>query len=281
MSIGRTYLLNGIAFNPVDANGIMVPDSNGVFWYADDLLGWDAGGDLRVTTAPRMGPGDVLEEGELSGLLLTLTGVTVGAPSEAARYAAIRQYQAATRLRKQEAALLVVGEDIVRQVSVVRASGKADVVMVPRPGSVTAFTASPLADGNDIWWLFRSQVPLLAPDPKRYSFIQQSSAVAAGIVVCHNAGNFPAPWSAVITGGTTGDVLTVNGKSITLSNAVEAIPHPLNLDSNIHSVTDGGGASAFGAILNGYAWGYLDPGDTGVNYTGSGTCNLFWRDTWA
>jgi hypothetical protein len=113
-------------------------------------------------------------------------------------------------------------------------------------------------------------------------------AGTVGTVDVVNAGKVPAPWRARITGPTSGgappviDHLGTGERLAFTANGGLVIPTSqwADLDSRDRSVLLGGTADRRLNLNNFSTWFSLAPGVNPIRFTGSGTLELFWRDTW-
>lgn len=113
-------------------------------------------------------------------------------------------------------------------------------------------------------------------------------AGTVGTVDVINAGEVPAPWRARITGPTTGGAPPViehlgTGERLAFTaNGGLVIPSAqwADLDSRDRSVLLNGDADRRLNLNNFSTWFSLAPGVNPIRYSGSGSLELFWRDTW-
>lgn len=113
-------------------------------------------------------------------------------------------------------------------------------------------------------------------------------AGTVGTVDVVNAGTVPAPWRARITGPTTGgsppviDHLGTGERLAFTANGGLVIEtgQYADLDSRDRSVLLNGNADRRLNLNNYSTWFSLAPGVNPIRFTGSGTLELFWRDTW-
>lgn len=109
-------------------------------------------------------------------------------------------------------------------------------------------------------------------------------ASSSGDIIAVNAGDFPGPWTASITGPITDPYIQLvgTGQRIALTGTV-AVGDTLLFDSLAKSIMLNGTASRYNLIKAGSEWFSLAPGSNQVTFgasSGSGTLTLNWRSTW-
>lgn len=109
-------------------------------------------------------------------------------------------------------------------------------------------------------------------------------AASGGFITAVNAGDYPAPWTATITGPVTNPSLQLleTGQVLTLTGVVDA-GTTLVLDSANRSILLGGTASRYYFLQAGSTWFDLAPGTNTIRYNasaGTGTLDLAWRSSW-
>ena len=275
-------------------------DSNGITWLWQKISGWD-GPDVQGTgVIPRSGDhGAWASPQYYAARALTLT-VTASAPTQALRDQARALLQQAVPI--SDLAQLRYDEPIPKY-SWVRRSGKVTEAY-PTLADVT-FT-----------------IGLIAPDPRKYAAAGraltinlQPSSVGGGLIVpftvpfsldaasppgaatATNAGNFPTPPVAVVTGPVSGPVLTnlttsqsVSWGGLTLGAGDKLVVDFLNKQAYVNpsmvSTTVGipsTGGTYWPADVSS-AWWDIGPGNSVLQYGGiasSGASAVFyWSDSW-
>lgn len=227
-------------------------DSDGVYWYITDLVGWDSPGLRQTGIDPSSRHGTSIAKGLLDARAMTLKGV-VKAPTLEGFYNA--QHGLQGRLNSLfDTCPLKVTEEIVRVVDVVRA------------GPVRTRMLGMLA--------FEFEAPLIAPDPLKYTASPTSTTIAAGATkTITNAGNFPSERFKVTTAA-EGDVqvanLTVGTRGLLTDTPVES---GTVFDFRARTVKTADERNLYSALAPASTWWALQPGansvknDSDVNIT--------------
>lgn len=271
----RSWTLNDqlghtLDISKLDGFGRLIPDSNGTFWYADDVDGWDSPAMRAAAVDKAGGQGQLVPSIEYSSRLVTIKGGLAVATTEANRYTAELALETVLRLHDPTApGALTTHEDIDRSIWVLKTE-KFTIQDLP-PG--------PVAPLLPYGWPFRFEVPLLSPDPRKYG-ASHTLALPSGVATAvTNAGDYPTWPTLTITGGTNGDHITLSGQTVSLSNAYRPIPSPLTVNFQTGAVTDSGGVNAY-SVISSDNWFQLIPGANSVTWTGTGTCSISWSDSW-
>lgn len=146
-----------------------------------------------------------------------------------------------------------------------------------------------------------------ATDPRIYSLLESTGSVgfpsggtgrtydltfprtygasgADGIVTATNAGTFPTPWTATITGPWVNPTIQRVDTGDTLSLAISITSgEVLTVDSRERSLVLNAAASRNNTVRPSSRWFDLGPGATAVRFggaSGSGTAELAWRSAW-
>lgn len=267
----------GTQFSPITVDlgplTFGVVDDAGVEWYCSTLDGWDDEPDIvAAVTARPDDHGSWSGPAYLAPRTVTLEGWIV-APSEPARDAALDALGAAATLTPTT--LLRVDGNPSRQVYV-RRSGK---INKARFGPQIA----------------QIQVPLLAPDPRRYATnlptyhttLPGSSGgltlpftlpatlpdqLTSGSVAGTQTGNMDAPWVARIDGPIDNPRLSLltTGEVLALQTSLGAGDY-LMLDARYRTVTLNAVADRSGALTTDSAWWRVSPGPWQVGFAGTAT----------
>jgi hypothetical protein len=240
-----------------------VADDEGREWIVTNLEGWDSP-DVRaaVTNRPQA-DGAWVGDFWHAARMLEVTGF-VDCPTVEAAWRTKDELARAMNLLRSSAELVVV-EDAARQVSV-RRNGR---LLLKQTGGLLEFS-----------------IPLIAPDPHKYAVIESTAVGQVGeSLVATNAGSVATPASATITGPVSEPILrnVTTGEEIAVDADLDD-GETMEVDFDLHTVTIDG-VSQRHAVLSGYRWWRLEPGDNGVRLDGSGytavsNVELRWRSAW-
>lgn len=237
-------------------------DDDGVEWWATSVGGWDSP-DVRSPRGQRASAhGLYLSTFFHGGRSLELAGHIV-CPTTALAYSAKTLLAALVNVDRD--LVLTVFEDECRQV----VARRSDRLLLRQTDGLVEF-----------------QIPLVAADPRKYGCDTRSLAVGTATdATATNHGTIDAFATATITGpvGTPTLVNVSTGDELPVDIALAA-GEQLDVDFDLHLVTVGG-ASVRSALLSGYRWWTLAPGDNVVRLEGYGTdggtrLELRWRDAW-
>lgn len=232
-------------------------DADGNVWTWSELAGWfgnpapvyssfDRGGSKGLHTFGR----------RYQGRPMTLTGF-VRCGSQTKLFAAMDTLESTFDL-VASSGTLTVNEPTPKQATVIL-NGSPDV-------HVTGGTAG-----------VRFQVPLLAPDPRKYSTTLHSAAVGSHT----NAGNAPTAPTMTVVGAATNPQWTLSGALVKFDYSLAGgATLVVNFDTRT-AVVDG--TTDIRADLNASTepgWFQLAAGANTVAYSGGGTATLAFRDAW-
>jgi hypothetical protein len=127
------------------------------------------------------------------------------------------------------------------------------------------------------------QIPLLAPDPRRYSMTPTSVALTGSDVVTNN-GDIVSPPVATFTGGSTVFIrnFSVPGDPFVQFNGTVSSPLVIDM-ANLTAVMGGldVSGSLSGPAVGPPAWWSLISGPNAIGYGGGGSCQLDYRDAYS
>lgn len=275
-----------IAFNET-SDGLLVPDSNGVYWSIEELLGWD-GPDVRQVSVDTYGvDGVALGVNELAARTLTLSNGFVFAPSEEARWIAENQWaQLLSATKAQGPLTVVVHEDQVRTILGYLAS-KPEYKEVP-PGAVGSYF--PVEQ-----WPFQIEGSILCPNPVKSAYNGNSpqSLTRNGTIAIETTGNYPAYPVLTFDFPANGDTIVnaENDLGVVITSQYRGsnadMPDALHIDMLNRTVTDQAGNPAWDCISS-IEWFVLQPNaGTSLTYTlgsasplGTQEAVCAWNDAW-
>lgn len=245
--------LGGITFNPVpDA-----ADLNGAYWNCDEIDGWDSPGMRQKLLDATGRHGKVAGQQLYDARALVLAGDCV-TPSVAAFWASKTRLTTATNLLAATGAL-VVNEPTPKLAAVMRA------------GRVR-MREYPDAAG------FHFEVPLLAPDPRKYAATASSAGMPATVT---NAGDIETFPTLIVFGPSTNPMqITNGGKTVRLNVALTGGQTLLvNFATGLVTIS---GVNRYDIVdLAVTRWWSLAPGANVVTYSGGGTSpTLHWSNAW-
>jgi hypothetical protein len=216
-------------------------DDDGVQWFVEDLKGWDSA-ETRSSSSPRReADGVFTATARHGGRSLELVGCAV-APTLDAAYAAKNALLGAVNLRKQ--LVLLVTEDRARRVVCTRF----DEVRLEQRRRILRFS-----------------IPLLAADPRKYADVETEVALAVDeLGTFTNEGTMETSPTVVVAGEiTTPRLVNVTAGEELAFDLDLAAGEELLVDFDSRSATVGG-VSVRSALVSGYRWWQLEPGDTDV-----------------
>jgi hypothetical protein len=231
-----------------------VADANGTKWYVQDIEGWSSPAIRQSIVAPTSRHGGVITEGMLDARAVILRGL-FKAPSEATFWTAYNDINAAVVNLFTASTVMKVYETTTKRLSVVR-------------GGEVRINFVGLGAGE-------FEVPLLAPDPLKYSdTLNGPTALAATIT---NAGNFFSLPIITLTGGGSYTITnTTQGASASL--IVVGAPAGTIIDFNARTVLSG--STDYYSIVDPLTvWWELLPGANIITKSG-GAATISWRDAW-
>lgn len=238
---------------------------SGVVWDWQELSGWFDTGDLRTATG-EAGRGVILTVARRIGRPITAT-VLAHAAADGMRlddlmYTAQRALKAAVAAAVSEAAVLLkVNEPSLALQSRVRQVGPIRSKMLGTRAMV------------------QFQVPLLAPDYRRYSQTLNSQALTVGSNVVTNAGDLPAPVTLTRTGATTDpswqNTTAAGDPTLAYTGTFGAVT--LTISTDTENVLLNGVTSR--SSLTTAQWWNLAPGANTI--IASHTSTIEWRDAYS
>lgn len=257
-----------------DAAGVAAnPDSNGVKWGLFDLDGWNNGVDVKPATYDRpFQDGATLDRFTYAARMLTLHGGLV-APTAALATAAVRELMQGTNPHDDNYG------DALRTLSVVPldSAGLFQTMGFRRSGS-------PIIKPSQYGKAYEFQVPMIAPDPRKYA-AAQSTATASPFsrpVSCTSLGNIDSFVQVVITGPITNPVVTHNRTGWTWkANQVVPGGGGIGFDTKLHTT----GPYPRSVVDVASQWFPILPGVNLYTLSGSGTSGatamtVSWYDAW-
>jgi hypothetical protein len=249
--------LGGIDFN----TGTVIDNAQ---WWITDLIGWDSP-ELRISQADLTSiHGIALGDTTWAGRSVSLVGVAKTTGGEIgfwnARNSLMKKLQISTDLTLQ------VDEKPIAKVLTVRLAGPIRMSLNP---------------GN-----FQFEIPLVAPDPVKYSTVTSSSTVYGDYYdplnsyAINNNGSFETyPVIQVITGGF--NIVIGNRTLMTVGKTDESVvppglvfnhlPDNITIDMKKHTLTYADGISYYFALVQSKSsWWHLAPGTNVINVASSG-----------
>lgn len=251
-----TVRLGAITF----ANGL--PDADGDRFKLTELDGWEFP-EVDVEFSERHGDGLYVARRRLRGRPITLSGSAV---PQTGPVSTSRTW----RLRKK---LAQVCDDLVRANGTLfvdePALGfgplQADVLLAER---LRVRRLGPYA--------IEFEIPLLAPDPRKYSQTLKAQAINSVATAITNAGGFPTPLTATLDVAASNVWVQNNSdgnRRVTLNGAVAA---GTVIDFAARTVTTAGGANVYSLVDPASKWFELRAGSNTIQTSGSWT--IRWRD---
>lgn len=274
-----------IDFNKTD-DGLLIPDSNGVFWTIDFLDGWD-GADVRQVSLDLYGnDGIAVGVSELASRLLTLKSGFAFAPSEDARWAAENEYSGLVTATVPGGLCKVTVHQEIDRFIWAYLSSKPEYQDVPR-GSIASYFPTQQ-------WPFQFEASLICPNPVKQSVTEESpfELTRNGTVNVPTGGNYPTQPLYIFAFPANGDYIEDGeGNRVTVTSANRggnaSMPNELWINCATHEVTDGDLNPAWDCVSQ-VAWPQLlQDGLTAIAYhLGSasprGTQQAYaeWTDSW-
>ena len=251
-----TVTLNSFTFD----GATQTPSSSGILWDWQDLSGWFDTADQRFDQH-EVGIGSSITVDRRNGRPITLT-VLAHALHDGRRlddlvYTAQRTLKAAVSAAVDVPVLLKVNEPSVALQAYVRQTGP--------------IRTKVLGTRH----LVQFQIPLIAPDPRRYSQTEHMTSMAAGSHTIANAGDLPAPVILEAATGTnpTFQNTTADGDpTLAVTGSGDII-----VNTDTEAVTIGGTPNR--SALTQFHWWSLVPGNNTIVV--SDATDITWRDAYS
>lgn len=244
--------LGGLSFNAATVDG------NGAKWRIARIEGWDSPSVRQSLFDPTGVHGQVVAEILYGSRAIVLTG-TCTTPSEAAYWLSHTALATATNSLAIPGTL-VVNEPTPKQASVVRAG---EVRMRP----IGAYRG------------FEFEVPLLAPDPRKYATTAVSGALTGSDIVA-NAGNIETYPTLTVVGPSTSPMTFTLGARVVTLNISLAGGETLVADFAARTVLVNG-VNRYDVVASSTRWWALAAGNNTVGSSaGGGTASLSRRSAW-
>lgn len=302
--------MNADGFPDYNINGLIpfdsyIPDVLGCMWFSEgEIVGWDSP-DVRVTLLTRIGS-DASADGEIPAdlhyrgreLVFTIWGVC---PDEETQERAIYQLTGATDL-VDSTGLFYANEQIPKQVVITRGNnmGRGNIAITrnaPSAMSSNPAIGAAAATLTDLQaskvYIFKADMQLYCPDPRKYAQVPTVTAFAAdGTLDMTNQGNTTTQ-NVLITlttiGGGAGPInIEVGSQVMTLlvpvvgsgAPALNPIPTELIIDVYNKTITDGSGINYFYLRDLTTPWPTLKPGMSSVSTSPIQAGSFAMRSAW-
>lgn len=240
----------GLQFN-MDA-----PDEDGTYWYITEMEGWDSPNLRQSFGAPASQHGAVVLESLLDSRAITVRGII--------KAITVEHFWTAYNLLSNLVPLWTPADFVVYEHQPKRAG-------VIRGGPIR------------LTWQFGTscqfEIPMIAPDPRKYATGDTEQAIAADqTVVVTNTGTAATPLVVTVTAAGTVELVnqTTGQRLATSTLGLGSV-----IDFKARTITTSGGANAYGALDPTSTWWSLAPGDNSILNSGTAAVQVTYRNTWS